>query len=141
LYASLGQKTIFEILDIENESYKQFERVFLGSSDQCTAKFVNSLNMAKKHTQRRQTERLEKGFAHAKGLSPDKQNQHATTKDERAKNAETMKKRKGKQMREYNAVGAIRRLTVTASDINGNKYTKLIEKEKARRKVRSGVWA
>jgi hypothetical protein len=130
-----GDKTIFEILDIENETYKQFESVLVNSGEHMTAKFVESLNWARKHTQRRQTERLEKGFAHAKALSPDKQNQHVVTRSEREKNAEIMKKRKGKQMREYNAVGAIRRLTVTASDIHGNKYTQLIEKENARQKM------
>lgn len=138
-----GAKTIFEILDIENETWRAMENVIVNGSGPVTAKFVQSLNVAKKHTQRRQTERLERGFAQSKGglnstLNNQNHNQQAKTKQERAENAELQKRRKRNQMKDYDAIGVIRRLTVTASDVNGTKYAKLIARDAQRRKIEAG---
>lgn len=109
-----GNKSIFEILGIGNDMYKKIEKLAAKlENENIPQSLMNNVNNAKKNA-------LDARFREFEEIET----------EERKRNAEIMKQRKKKQMKSYDVV--IRRLTVTASDIKGNKFHKYLATPQAK---------
>lgn len=100
-----GSASMFDILQRENTSYRAIER--LAAIEELPPSIINDINAAKMRS------RVAVKAASAHSVS------------ERQKHMEEMRKRKQQQTTDAN-MGIVRRLTVTATDVLGNKFQRAI---------------